>query len=228
MKLVTLFLIVIGLISNLHAQQKQEVFQDENSKLNYSVGYQIGSDFKQQEFEVQPEAVLKGIQDAMSDADSLMSRQEMQQTMADMGKKVAELKKVKRQQITRYEQQNRQFLVDNAKIQGVTTTASGLQYRVVEAGSGDSPDVSDRVLVHYRGKLINGTEFDSSYKRKKPANFKVNQVIKGWTEALQLMPRGSHWQLYIPSELAYGEKGAGPSIPPNSTLIFDVELISIQ
>lgn len=228
MKIISVFWVAIGLTSNLHAQQPGDVLKDDASRLNYSVGYQIGSDFRQQEFEVRPDAVLKGIQDAMSNSNSLMSRQEMQQTMADMGKQVAEIRKKKREQIGEYQTQNKQFLVDNALKPGVTTTASGLQYRVIEASSGEKPKQNDRVLVHYRGKLINGSEFDSSHKRNKPASFKVNQVIKGWTEALQLMPRGSNWQLYIPSELAYGERGAGRNIPPNSTLIFDVELISIQ
>lgn len=224
----SLFIASIFFITIVCAQQQQDAFKDDNARLNYSVGYQIGSDFKQQEFELRPNAVLKGIEDAMSGSDSLMSRQEMQKTMADMGRQVADLKKKKRRQIALYQDENRNFLLQNTKKTGITTTDSGLQYRVIEQGQGETPGKDDRVLVHYRGKLIDGTEFDSSHKRNKPASFKVNQVIKGWTEALQLMPRGSHWQLFIPPELAYGEKGAGRSIPPNSTLIFDVELIAIQ
>ncbi|MCK4710458.1 MAG: FKBP-type peptidyl-prolyl cis-trans isomerase, partial [Gammaproteobacteria bacterium] len=159
----------------------------------------------------------------------LMTREEMRKTMADMGQKIADLKKKKRaQQTDQYQQKNEQFLLDNAKKPGVTKTGSGLQYKVIEQSSGPQPKLTDKVLVHYRGRLIDGTEFDSSHKRGKPASFKVNQVISGWTEALQSMHQGSHWQLVIPAELAYGVRGAGTSIPPDSTLIFDVELISIQ
>ena len=148
--------------------------------------------------------------------------------MADVGKKVADLKRKKRQQVSDYTEKNKQFLVENGKKPGITTTASGLQYRVNKPGRGNHPGSSDKVLVHYRGRLINGTEFDSSYKRGKPASFQINKVIKGWTEALQLMKQGDHWQLFIPAELAYGVKGAGRNIPPNSTLIFDIEFISFQ
>ena len=223
---VSLFIIFAGQISTVYADEKSEVLKDEAARLNYSVGYQIGSDFKLQEFEVRPEAVLKGIEDAMSGSNGLMTKQEMQRAMADVGKQVADLKRKRRQQVSDYTEKNRQFLVENGKKPGITTTDSGLQYRALETGGGKHPKLDDKVLVLYRGKLIDGTPFDSS--RDKPATFQVNKVIKGWTEALQLMQRGDHWQLFIPSELAYGVKGAGTTIPPNSTLIFDVELISIQ
>jgi FKBP-type peptidyl-prolyl cis-trans isomerase FklB len=216
-------------MANSHAAEQSAVLKDDAARINYSVGYQIGSDFRQQEVEIRPEAVLKGIEDAMSGSKALMSKQEMRQTMADMGKRVTELKKKKLQQIAEYTEKNKQFLVENGKKPGVITTKSGLQYRVNKPGRGTkSPGLNDRVMVNYRGRLINGTEFDSSYKRGKPAIFQVNKVIKGWTEALQLMKRGDHWQLYIPAELAYGAKGSGTTIPPNSTLIFDIEFISIQ
>ena len=224
---VSLLTIFAGQISTVYADDQSEVLKDETAKLNYSVGYQIGSDFKLQEFEVRPEAVLKGIEDAMSGSNGLMTKQEMQQTMADVGKQVADLKQKKRQQVSDYTEKNKQFLVENGKRPAITTTASGLQYRVLEQGGGKHPRLDDKVMVHYRGKLLDGTQFDSTH-NKKPATFQVNKVIKGWTEALQLMQRGDHWQLFIPSELAYGVKGAGTTIPPNSTLIFDVELISIQ
>ncbi len=223
---VSLLTIFTGQISFVYAEDQPAVLKDEAARLNYSVGYQIGSDFKQQEFEVRPEAVLKGIEDAMSGSNGLMTKQEMRQTMADVGKKVADLKRKKRQQVSGYTEKNKQFLVENGKRPAITTTASGLQYRVLETGGGNHPKPDDKVMVRYRGKLVDGTPFDSS--RDTPAIFQVNKVIKGWTEALQLMRRGDHWQLFIPSELAYGVKGAGSTIPPNSTLIFDVELISIQ
>ena len=223
---VSLLTIFTGQISTVYAEGQPAVLNDEAARLNYSVGYQIGSDFKQQEFEVRPEAVLKGIEDAMSGSKALMTKQEMRQTMADVGKKVADLKRKKRQQVGSYTEKNKQFLVENGKRPAITTTASGLQYRILEQGGGNHPKLNDKVLVSYRGKLIDGTQFDSS--RNKPASFQVNKVIKGWTEALQLMRRGDHWQLFIPSELAYGTKGAGSDIPPNSTLIFDLEILSIR
>ena len=227
MKIFTIFLFATIFSSNSLAVEKNNTPNNENSKLNYSVGYQIGSDFKQQNFEIRPDAILKGIQDALSENNPLMTREEMRKTMVNLGQQVADLKKQKRGNTTQLQQKNLQFLLDNAKNPGVTKTGSGLQYKIIEQSSGPQPKLTDKVLVHYRGSLIDGTEFDSSHKRGKPASFKVNQVIRGWTEALQLMHRGSHWQLVIPAELAYGVRGAGTSIPTNSTLIFAVELISI-
>lgn len=122
---------------------------------------------------------------------------------------------------------NAEYLAENAKKDGITTTASGLQYEVLKAGDGPKPTASSRVTVHYEGRLTNGNVFDSSYKRGQTATFGVTQVISGWTEALQLMEKGAKWQLTIPSELGYGSRGAGGSIPPNAILIFDVELIDI-
>ncbi len=125
-------------------------------------------------------------------------------------------------------EEQKKFLADNASNKGVTTLPSGLQYLILQQGNGLLPGPTTQVTVHYEGRLINGKIFDSSYKRGQPATFGVHQVIKGWTEALQLMPTGSKWRLFIPAELGYGTRGAGGSIPPNATLIFDVELISIQ
>lgn len=233
---VSLFTITTCIINNVYAAESPEapaeVLKDEAAKLNYSVGYQIGADFKYQEFEVRPETVLKGIEDALSGSEALMSRQEMRKTMADMGKHVANLKTKKRaQQAADYNEKNRQFLLENAKKKGVVTTASGLQYRVKENGRGavsKPPGLNSTVLVHYRGKLIDGTVFASTRESGKPDYFQVNKVIKGWTEVLQLMRQGDHWTVFVPAELAYGESGAGASIPPNSTLLFDMELISIK
>jgi len=125
-------------------------------------------------------------------------------------------------------EQNQQFFEENGKREGVVALPSGLQYEILEPAEGPLPEGSSRVTVHYEGRLTNGNVFDSSYKRGQPATFGVRQVIAGWTEALQLMPQGSKWRLFIPSELGYGSRGAGASIPPNAALIFDVELISIS
>lgn len=202
--------------------------KDDNSRINYSVGYQVGSDFRIQEFELRPDVVMLGIRDAHSGAEPKMTKQEMKEAVGELGKKVVERKKELRELVENSEEAGQKFRDENRKKPGVITTESGLQYRIIEQSTGVRPGPTDKVLVHYRGRLVDGTEFDSSYKRNRPASFRVNQVIKGWTEALQLMPRGSKWQLVIPPELGYGERGAGNTIPPDSTLIFDVELISIQ
>ncbi len=225
------FLLIAAMLSgNSYGEDKAGVLNDEEAKLNYSVGYQIGSDFKIQNFEIRPDAILKGMQDAMSKNEALMTKDEMRQTMAGLGKEVAELKRKKKEnQATKAKLKSKQFLLDNTKIPGVKVTDSGLQYRVIEQGNkGQYAELNDTVVVHYRGRLIDGTEFDSSYKRGKPASFKVSQVISGWAEALQIMPRGSTWQLVIPAELGYGSKGAGKLIPPDSVLVFDIDLISIK
>lgn len=235
MRLVAIFMLMLSAVhmNIAYAENKTDTLNDYTSKINYSVGYQIGSDFKYQETEVRIDAIIKGIEDAVSDSQPMMSKQEMNQTMAALGKKVTEIKQKLRKQYTEeYAEKNRQFLVENSKKKGIVTTESGLQYKIVDAYRGNSgrkrPKPDSKVLVNYTGKLIDGTVFDSSYKRGKPSNFKVDQVIKGWSEALQIMRQGDHWMLFIPAELAYAEKGAGSSVPPNSTLIFDVELIAVQ
>ncbi|MCU7873985.1 MAG: FKBP-type peptidyl-prolyl cis-trans isomerase [Candidatus Thiodiazotropha sp. (ex Lucinoma borealis)] len=202
---------------------------DETAKINYSVGYQIGSDFKHQEIEVRPQAVTQGILDAINENEGQMTASEMKQVMADLGKRWAEQKRIKKgDQLRTLTQKSENFHKENGKNPGIVTTESGLQYRIIEQGRGKSPTSSDKVLVNYSGKLIDGTQFDSSYSRGKPASFQVGGVIKGWTEALQLMKQGARWQLFIPPALAYGEKGAPPRIPPHSSLIFDVDLIAIE
>ncbi|MDX2457169.1 MAG: FKBP-type peptidyl-prolyl cis-trans isomerase [Gammaproteobacteria bacterium] len=197
----------------------------DTAKTNYSVGYQIGGDFKLEGLEMQPEVVIRGIQDALSDATPLMTPEEMRTTMGELGKRKAE-KSTREKYMAKiqYEKDAAEFLAANAKKKGVITTASGLQYRIIEPGTGRSPRATDTVTVNYRGTLINGKEFDSSYKKGKPATFRVDQVIPGWTEAMQLMKEGAKWQLFIPYQLAYGEKGQ----LRHKALIFDVELLSVN
>jgi FKBP-type peptidyl-prolyl cis-trans isomerase FklB len=218
--------LLVLLAGSATAGEKIELKSD-NDKLNYSVGYQLGGDFRRQEVEINPEIVVRGMQDAMSGDESLMTPKEMRSTLAGLSQRVAAAKRDRHKQLAEENlAKGRAFLAENAGKEGVKTTASGLQYKVIETGSGESPKPSDRVTVHYRGTLIDGTEFDSSYRRNKPATFRVDRVIPGWTEALQMMKPGAKWQLFIPTDLAYGERGPGP-IPPNSTLIFDVELLSV-
>ncbi|MEN8762350.1 MAG: FKBP-type peptidyl-prolyl cis-trans isomerase [Thiogranum sp.] len=196
----------------------------DEAKINYSVGYQIGGDFKLQGVEMQTETVIRGIQDALSGAEPLLTKEEMRTTMGELGKRITDQRnREKHLAKTRIEKENVEFLVANAKKEGVITTPSGLQYKVIEPGTGRTPKATDTVTVNYRGTLIDGKEFDSSYKRRKPASFRVDGVIAGWTEALQLMKEGAKWQLFIPHRLAYGEKGQ----LREKTLIFDVELLSI-
>lgn len=229
MKYFSAIFLSAGMISIATAADETTPLVDDTAKINYSVGYQIGSDFQYQEIEIRPDAVIQGIQDAMAGGESQMTSSEMRKTMAELGKKVTAQKNQKKlAALQKRLQESREFLTENAKKPGVTTTASGLQYQVIEQGQGESPQKNDKVLVHYSGKLLDGSVFDSSHQRGQPASFQVDKVIKGWTEALQLMKPGDHWQIYIPPELGYGDKGAGPKIPPNSTLIFDVELISIE
>jgi len=199
-------------------------FEDETTRINYSLGYQIGGDFKRQNVEMNAEAVLQGIQDALSDAEPKMSAAQMQSTLVELKKKlVAEQKKRAVEQELELEAQGKKFMEENAKKEGVVTTESGLQYKIIEEGTGKSPGLEDQVTVHYRGTLIDGKEFDSSHKRGKPATFRLNGVIKGWSEGLQHMKEGGKAQLFIPPNLAYGDRGP----LGHRTLIFDVELISV-
>jgi FKBP-type peptidyl-prolyl cis-trans isomerase FklB len=179
--------------------------------------------------DVDLEILVTGIKDALSGAKPLMTEQEMKETITALQK---DLQAKQQEQTKALAEKNKKegeaFLAENKKKQGVITMPSGLQYKILTDGKGKSPKATDTVTVNYKGTLIDGTEFDSSYKRGQPATFAVNGVIPGWTEALQLMKEGSKWQMFIPSNLAYGERGAGGAIGPNAVLIFEVELISIK
>ncbi|WP_139556381.1 FKBP-type peptidyl-prolyl cis-trans isomerase [Methylotetracoccus oryzae] len=217
---------IIGLTGVAYADEA--AFKDEKDRVSYSIGHQIGGDFKKQGVEVNPEVFTKGIQDAMSGAKSAMTDEAMAKTMADLRKSLTEKAQAAQKEAgDKNLKAGQTFLDENAKKPGVVKLPSGLQYLVVTEGKGPKPKASDTVKVHYKGTLTDGTEFDSSYKRGEPASFRVDQVIKGWTEGLQLMGEGSKWQLFIPAALAYGEAGVGP-IPPNSTLVFEVELLGIE
>jgi FKBP-type peptidyl-prolyl cis-trans isomerase FklB len=219
---------VVLLTSICTADEKTEL-KTENDKVNYSVGHQIGGDFKRQEVELNPQALVQGIEDALEGSEPLMTTDEMRTTLVDLKKRIMVLQREKAAQATMQNLKAAEdFLAKNATNEGVKTLPSGLQYKVMNEGSGTTPGATDKVTVHYRGTLTDGTEFDSSYSRNKPASFGVNRVIPGWTEALQLMQEGDKWQLFIPPKLGYAERGAGSKIPPNSALIFEVELLSIN
>ncbi len=190
-------------------------------KNGYSVGYDVGRSLRRQLLDMEPAAAAQGLKDALSDAAPSLPEQEIQQRFAAMRKDSAQ--KIPERNLKAGEA----FLARNKGEKGVKTTPSGLQYRVIVAGKGKQPTAEDTVTVNYRGTLIDGTEFDSSYKRNQPASFPVKGVIAGWSEALPLMKEGAKWMLYIPAKLAYGERGAGTLIGPNAALIFEVELLSI-
>ncbi len=205
----------------------------EKDQRSYALGVDLGGQLRKLAVDVDPSAFARGLSDGLSGGKTLMTEDEVKQAIARLQ---AELKS--RQMLPGgttappQAEANRKageaFLAANAHKDGVVTLASGLQYTVLTAGTGRKPGLGDTVVCQYRGTLVDGTEFDSSYARNMPATFPVNGVIPGWTEALQMMPVGSKWQLFIPSALAYGERGAGDKIGPNATLVFEIELVSIK
>jgi FKBP-type peptidyl-prolyl cis-trans isomerase FklB len=212
----------------LFAQQK-EALQTQKGKVSYSIGLDIGRNMKRQSVEVNLDLLMRGMKDGLGDGKPALSDSDMQQTMAAWQKEMmAKMNEVQKKAGEKNKKEAEAFLAENKKKAGVVTLPSGLQYKILKDGSGKSPKATDTVVTHYRGTLINGKEFDSSYKRNQPATFPCNQVIAGWTEALQKMKVGSKWQLFVPSNLGYGENGNGQDIGPNATLIFEVELLDIK
>jgi len=229
MKSVWIIALSIGILAGqVYAQDA--VLKTQKDKVSYSIGMDIGTTLKKQELDVDPAILARGIRDSMSGQKPLMTDQEMRDTITTFQKEMmAKQQEQTKQMGEKNKKQGEAFLAENKKKEGVKTLPSGLQYKVIKAGKGKKPKATDTVTTHYRGTLIDGTEFDSSISRGKPASFPVNGVIPGWTEALQLMEEGAKWQLFIPSNLAYGDRGTpGGPIGPNATLIFDIELISIQ
>lgn len=202
---------------------------NESDKISYSIGIDIGQSFRKQNIQINPDVFMSGLKDGQNDTQSLLSKEEIYQTLVGLQNRLAQQQaETTAQQAKDNLAKGEAFLSKNKTVTGVKTTASGLQYRVIKQGKGASPKPGDIVTTHYRGHLIDGTEFDSSYKRNEPATFTVNAVIPGWTEALQLMTPGSKFELFIPSNLAYGSQGIGRIIGPNETLIFEIELLSVK
>jgi FKBP-type peptidyl-prolyl cis-trans isomerase FklB len=230
MNAITTTALALGLLAIASpAADTKMTLKDDKDKVSYSIGLNIGRNMKQEGLDINPDALAAAMKDVFAGAKPQLTDEEVQQVMQDFQKKMmAKQMAVREEGLAKNKVEGEKFLADNKKKEGIKTTASGLQYKVIKDGTGKTPKASDTVKTHYRGTLINGTEFDSSYKRGEPAEFPVNGVIKGWTEALQLMKEGAKWQLFIPSELAYGERGAGKDIGPNSTLIFDIELLSVK
>jgi FKBP-type peptidyl-prolyl cis-trans isomerase FklB len=199
----------------------------EKDKQSYAIGLNVGRSLHRDDVDVEPKFVLQGLQDAVANGKVQLTDDQIKTVMTALQTQVRQKMEAKRlAQVETNKKEGTAFLAANAKKEGVVTLPSGLEYKILTPGTGPKPTATDSVVCNYRGTLLDKTEFDSSYKRGKPATFPVTGVIKGWTEALQLMPVGSKWQIYIPADLAYGERGQGP-IGPNATLVFDLDLLSI-
>src|SRR5882724_5136396 len=208
----------------LFAQEKSPPLKDQKDKVSYSIGINIGSNLARQNVEINPEAMIAGVRDAIAGKPQL-TQDQIKEVMTAFEKDMQAKQKAAGEKSAA---EGAKFLEENKKKEGVKTTASGLQYKVIKEGTGAQPKATDTVTVNYRGTLIGGTEFDSSYKRGQPATFPLTGVIKGWTEGLQLMKVGSKYQLFVAPNLAYGERAMSPDLGPNATLIFEVELVGIQ
>ena len=219
---------LLALTSTGVAQGTTEL-KTETDKVSYSIGLDIGSTFKKQNMEVNLDLLMAGMKDAVGGKKPLLTDDQVKETMTAYSKSMMEKQAAKaKEESAKNAAAGEKFLAENKGKEGVKTTASGLQYKVIKEGNGAAPKETETVVVHYKGTLIDGKEFDSSYKRNEPATFPVNRVIKGWTEGLQLMKPGSKYQFFIPASLGYGERGAGQDIGPNQTLIFEVELQSVK
>ena len=223
-----LTLVMISLPA-LASAQEAPALKTEKDMLSYAMWMDLGNQLKRQSVEIDPAVFDRGLKDALSGGKTLLTEEEAKVALGELRKAIttrqAEAAKVAGE---KNKAEGEAFLAANKAKEGVVTLPSGLQYKVLTTGTGTKPTLNDTVVCQYRGTLVNGKEFDSSYKRKEPATFPVKSVIKGWTEVLQLMPVGSKWQVFIPSALAYGERGAGADIGPNATLIFEIELVAIK
>ena len=212
--------------STLPAQTDE--LESSEERLSYTIGMDIGESLAGQDMPLDIDIVIQGLRDSYLGEETLLSQEEKQAEREKfIQQRQQQLQQQRSEEAAINLEEGQAFLAANAEKEGVTTTESGLQYRVIEAGDGQQPTADDRVTVHYRGKLINGVEFDSSYSRGEPATFALNQVIPGWTEGVQLMREGATFELFVPSDLAYGEQGRPGPIGPNSTLIFEIELLEV-
>ena len=205
------------------------VLKTPKDKTSYAMGMNFGTGLRKQSIDIDPVILARGLRDSFSNGKTLLTEDQARAILTQLQNDIRKKQQDLAQQLgDANKKEGMAFLEANKTKEGVVTLPSGLQYKVLQEGTGPKPAPTDTVVCNYRGTLLDNTEFDSSYKRGQPATFPVTGVIKGWTEALQLMPVGSKWQLFVPAELAYGDRGAGGQIPPNATLIFEVELLSIQ
>jgi len=218
MKTSCLTLSALALCSSVSIAAETAAPQSENDKAIYSLGYDLGTELKDHTLELNQELLLQGVKDAIEGNKPLVKTTGRNRALAQ----------IRAQRVQHNLEQSQAFLAENAKKDSVVTLDSGLQYRVIKAGEGKSPQATDSVSVNYRATLIDGTELDSSYERGKPSTYKVQKVIRGWREALLMMKEGDKWELYIPPQLGYGKRGMRNRIPPNSALIYEVELIAVK
>jgi FKBP-type peptidyl-prolyl cis-trans isomerase FklB len=227
-KLIAIALVLL-IFGSMVIAQKKGTPKTKKEKISYSIGVNIGKNMKTQGMDLDQGLLTQGIKDGLNSSKTAMSEKDIEATMTTFQQEMMGKMQTKQKVVgEKNAKEGEAFLAANKIKEGVVTLPSGLQYKILKSGDGSKPTKDQTVKCHYRGTLIDGTEFDSSYKRGEPTEFPVGQVIKGWTEALQLMPVGSKWQLFIPSDLAYGPNGAGQMIGPNATLIFDIELVSIK
>jgi FKBP-type peptidyl-prolyl cis-trans isomerase len=227
-----LFILVCFLLlaaSQLYADDFTSALDTQNEKESYSIGYQVGLSMKNDGVTVDFEKLVLGLRDAIEGKEPRLSEAEMKKLIVDLKKRSRDAEMRKLQELTvRNAEESEKFLEENKKKQGVKTTESGLQYKVLKDGKGVKPGPQDMVTVNYRGTFADGTEFDSSHAKGEPMTVQTDGVIKGWTEALQMMKKGSTWQIFVPPDLAYGRGGLGTRIPPNKVLVFEIELIEVK
>ncbi len=233
MKQILLMLIFLVLTSFACSDQSAkapiEELNTSDEKLSYAIGLEIGTTLKKLPTEIDFAVFIQAVEDGLKGKEPLLTQQQAIEIKKEFGKKVQEDRVRKKKELAEKNlKEGEAFLAENKKKKGVITTKSGLQYLVLQEGDGPKPKATDRVKVHYSGKLIDGTEFDSSYKRGKPTTFSLKGVVPGWTEALQLMKVGSKYRVFIPSKLAYGNRSRSQKIGPNSVLIFELELLDIE
>jgi FKBP-type peptidyl-prolyl cis-trans isomerase FklB len=221
------FLLLVA--PHLFAAESAPALETQNEKESYSIGYQVGVSMKTDGVEVDFERLVQGLQDAINEKEPTLSTQEMRKLIVDLKKRAraVQMRKIQ-EQIVENAAESAKFLEENGKKEGIKTTASGLQYKVLKEGDGIAPGPEDFVTVNYRGTFTDGQEFDSSYAKGEPIRIQVDGVIKGWTEALPMMKTGSKWQLFVPPHLGYGRGGSGRRIPPNKVLVFEMELLTVE
>ncbi len=218
-------LLLCGTLAAGNALAADPSLKTEKEKFSYAIGYQVGHSFKREGLDIDSKALAQAIDDVLKDNELKLSLDEMRSVVESFQEKQAAERTARADKAL---EEGKAFLAANKKKPGVKELPSGVQYKVINAGSGKQPKATDSITAHYRGTLLNGTEFDSSYKRGEPATFGVNQVIKGWQEVLPLMHEGDKWEIYIPADMAYGAQGAGANIGPNETLKFEIELIKVN
>lgn len=229
MRLVFITMLGVLLLGGSVDAAEKPVFKNQKDKVSYAIGMDIGHSLKNQSIDINPDLLTQGLRDEYTGGKALLTEEEFHETMSAFRQEIVAKQMERAKELAdKNKKEGEAFLAKNSKKEGVVTLASGLQYKVIKEGTGQKPKPADTVTVDYRGTLIDGTEFDSSYRRGQPATFPVKGVIAGWTEALQLMKVGSKWQLFIPSGLAYGERGTGREIGPNATLVFEIDLLSIK